>query len=124
MKCSKCGTENNEGAKFCKSCGMKLPAEQPLSIQTFGPAAPAHTTITEAYIPISMWGYFGYGLLFEIPFVGWILSIVFALGGTNNINLRNFARSRFCVVIIKGILLALLAQIVMAFASAFLSMVQ
>lgn len=63
-------------------------------------------SIPEEYRPISMWGYFGYQLLFCIPCVGFILLIVFSLGGTKNINLRNFARSYFCFVIILLILLA------------------
>ena len=52
------------------------------------------------YKPISMWGYFGYELLFSIPFIGFILLLVFSFGGTKNINLRNFARSYFCFSII------------------------
>lgn len=61
--------------------------------------------IPEEYKPISMWGYFGYQLLFAIPCVGFIVLLVFAFGGTNNINLRNFARSYFCFIIL-GIILA------------------
>ena len=56
--------------------------------------------IPEEYKPISMWGYFGYELLFSIPCVGFILLLVFAFGGTKNVNLRNFARSYFCYMII------------------------
>lgn len=51
------------------------------------------------YTPISMWGYFGYSILFSIPVVGWIFLVIFALTASN-INLRNFARSQFCVFII------------------------
>ena len=47
--------------------------------------------IPEEYTPISMWGYFGYSLLFSIPIVGLICIIVFSFGGSRNINLRNFA---------------------------------
>ncbi len=58
--------------------------------------------------PISMWGYFGYMILFAIPVVGIILLLVFSFGGTRNINLRNFARSYFCLLIIALILAAIL----------------
>ena len=68
--------------------------------------------IPEEYRPIGMWGYFGYQLLFAIPCVGFILLLVFSFGGTRNINLRNFARSYFCFLIIAliigGILVATL----------------
>ena len=56
------------------------------------------------YKPISMWGYFGYEILFSIPFIGFILLLVFSFGGTKNINLRNFARSYFCLFIIAMII--------------------
>jgi uncharacterized membrane protein len=58
--------------------------------------------------PISMWGCFGYQILFAIPLVGLILLIVFALGGTRNVNVRNFARSYFCILIIGLIICAIL----------------
>lgn len=63
--------------------------------------------IPEEYRPISMWGYFGYQILFSIPLVGFILLIVFSFGGTRNYNLRNFARSYFCILIILFILLGI-----------------
>ena len=61
------------------------------------------------YTPISMWGYFGYNILFWIPFIGFILVLVFALGGTRNINLRNYARSQFCSLILAVILFLFIA---------------
>ncbi len=58
------------------------------------------------YTPISMWGYFGYEILFAIPCIGFIMLCVFSFGGTKNINLRNFARSYFCLVIIVAAIVA------------------
>ena len=63
--------------------------------------------IPDEYRPISMWGYFGYSILFAIPLLGLILIIVFSVGGTRNINLRNFARSYFCWLIVIIILIAI-----------------
>jgi len=60
--------------------------------------------LPEEYKPISMWGYFGYELLFSIPCVGFILLIVFSFGGTKNVNVKNFARSYFCFLIIMAAL--------------------
>lgn len=60
------------------------------------------------YQPISMWGYFGYQLLFAIPCVGFICLLIFSFGGTKNINLRNFARSYFCVMILAIILVVII----------------
>ena len=58
-----------------------------------------------------MWGYFGYELLFAIPIVGFILTIVFSFGGTKNINLRNFARSYFCYLIVALIIILIIFSI-------------
>ena len=65
-------------------------------------------TIPEEYKPISMWGYFGYSILFVIPLVGIILLLVFSFGGTRNVNLRNYARSYFCWIIISVVLFLLM----------------
>ncbi|MDO5804088.1 MAG: ABC transporter permease [Clostridia bacterium] len=72
---------------------------------------PQNTNIPEEYKPISMWGYFGYEILFSIPCVGLILLLVFAFGGTKNVNLRNFARSYFCFVILLVVLFAVFAML-------------
>ena len=64
--------------------------------------------IPEEYKPISMWGYFGYEILFAIPIIGFILLLVFSFGGTSNKNLKNFARSYFCFLIIVVILILIL----------------
>lgn len=63
--------------------------------------------VPDAYRPISMWGYFGYNILFMIPVIGWIFNIIFALGGTSNVNLKYYARSKFCLTV-----LALIAVLV------------
>ena len=67
-----------------------------------------NNNIPEEYRPVSMWGYFGYEL-FSIPCVGFILLLVFSFGGTKNINLRNFARSYFCFMILMVILILVIA---------------
>ena len=74
--------------------------------------------IPAGYEPISMWGYFGYEILFAIPIIGWIFLIIFALTAENH-NLRNFARSQFCVMI-----LWLFLVVIMATSGLFVSMMQ
>ncbi len=68
--------------------------------------------IPAEYAPISMWGYFGYELLFSIPCIGLICLIVFAIS-SKNVNLRNFARSYFCYLIILCIVCGILFAIAM-----------
>lgn len=72
--------------------------------------------IPPEYRPISMWGYFGYQILFSIPCVGFILLLIFSFGGTQNINLRNFARSYFCLLIIVVVLMVFVIGISGGFA--------
>ena len=63
--------------------------------------------IPSNYKPLSAWAYFGYQLLFAIPFVGFILLIVFSFNN-DNINRRNFARSYFCVYLLVAIIFVIL----------------
>lgn len=67
--------------------------------------------IPEEYKPIGAWGYFGYQLLFSIPCVGFVLLCIFALGGTRNINLKNFARSYFIFFLLWIILFVIIFAI-------------
>ena len=63
--------------------------------------------IPPEYKPISAWGYFGYDLLFGIPVVGFVLLIVFAFA-SSNINLRNYARSFFCIYLLVIVVIVIL----------------
>jgi uncharacterized membrane protein YvbJ len=121
MICKKCGAENSDQNLFCNKCGTPLnEAEQPQQQyqQTYQQSSyqqpsyqqPSYQQPTSLIdnTPISMWGYFGYQLLFSIPCIGFICLLIFSLGGTKNVNLKNFARSYFCYFIIVAILLAIL----------------
>ena len=58
--------------------------------------------IPSEYKPLSMWAYFGYEILFSIPVLGFFYLVDKALHA-KNINLKNFARSYFCLIIIAFI---------------------
>ncbi len=104
MFCSKCGKEIPDESKFCGSCGADLTGKVVVKNQNQNQTTFSENNIPEEYRPISMWGYFGWEILFSIPCVGLILLIVFAFGGTRNKNLRNFASSYFCVLILAIII--------------------
>ena len=70
-----------------------------------------YNNIPESYKPISMWGYFGYEVLFSIPVIGFIILLVFAFGGSGNINVKNFARSKFCYLILWFVIMIVLVAI-------------
>ncbi len=93
MKCTRCGFEMGTD-NVCPGCGMVHNTNPVMATTSSRPVIPAE------YNPISAWGYFGWNVLFSIPCVGFIFLLVFALGGTKNINLRNYARSFFCMMLI------------------------
>ena len=66
---------------------------------------------TEENRPISMWGYFGYQILFALPIVGFIAVVCYAIGA-RNVNVRNYARSYFCALIIFVIILSIVVATV------------
>ena len=68
------------------------------------------------YTPLGAWTYFLYSLLFSLPLAGWIIALVFAVGGTNRINLRNYARSYFCMLLISVIVVVIVLAIVLGVA--------
>ena len=127
MFCPKCGTEVSDDKAFCPECGTPLKSQ---AQQVFGARQTAGTQQTtgaqngarphpqvqfrsdtvvlpDEYKPISMWGYFGYEILFSIPIVGFIVLIVMSINAKNQ-NVKNFARSYFCFTIILLILLVIL----------------
>ena len=65
-----------------------------------------NNNIPENYRPLSAWAYFGYQLLFSIPFIGLICLIIFSFSDSN-INRKNFARSFFGMYLLVAIIFAL-----------------
>ena len=148
MKCQICGKENADHMEFCTGCGAKLAAPQPepaapvyhepaAPVYHEPPApvrppvydaygyAPVHAPIRQEavippeYRPIGAWGYFGWKLLFGIPFVGLILLIVFACGASSNVNLKSFARSYFVEMLIWTAVFTFFTLIFMAMGESF-----
>ena len=60
--------------------------------------------LPDKYRPLGAWAYFGYSLLFAIPFIGFIFLLVFSFS-SGNINRRSFARSYFCIYIVIAVVL-------------------
>ena len=126
MKCTSCGSELLDNAKFCTTCGTRVvaapvaepvkqipvepvkpvtpPPAQPVRpvppVQPVTPPVfPAAPVLPKENKPLSPWAYYGLQLLFAIPLVGFICLIVFSLDN-GNINRRNFARSYWCNLLI------------------------
>ncbi len=73
----------------------------------------SENNIPSEYKPISMWGYFGYEILFSIPVIGFICLIIMSFAAGNK-NVTNFARSYFCLFIIYFVLTIVLVAIALA----------
>ena len=92
------------------------PAPQPKVV--FEQPQPTNV-IPAKYKPIGAWGYVLYELLFSIPLVGFIFLLVFSLGGTKNENLKNFARSFLCwllIFLVIGIIVGLIFVVLIVLA--------
>lgn len=130
--CRNCRKEIKEGIVFCPHCGFQVQEQNSAANNAKINSSMNQNTYPNgnqniyknsnqfanipiidynpafSYQPISMWGYFGYNILFMIPIVGLIFVLIYSLGGTRNINLRNYARSYFCILIIFAVLFVLL----------------
>ncbi len=136
MFCENCGTQCADNLSTCPNCGAALKSPYQAGPAPAGPAAPTGPApqthpgsspapaiarggsntamnIPPEYTPITMWGYFGYKFLFAVPVVGLILLIVFAVSAQNK-NLKNFARSYFCDLIIACVITAIVLVILLA----------
>ena len=125
MNCPTCGATNEFDSVFCSECGTKLmqesapvtgdtqvipqPIPQPVPQSAPVPAVeqPVTPRIPPEYKPLSPWAYFGWSLLYSIPFVGFVLLIVMSFAPRNK-NHKNFTRAYWC-----GALVALIALVVM-----------
>ncbi|MBQ8000005.1 MAG: zinc ribbon domain-containing protein [Ruminococcus sp.] len=137
MKCTNCGNDIANECTFCPECGTGInnatqaDAAQEAkteTVETQSPvvtpvAAPAKSEITEdtlpaKFKPMGAWSYFGHSILFSIPLVGLIFLIVFATGGTRNINKRNYARSYFCGLAIFAVIAIVVVVLLLVFGAA------
>ena len=73
----------------------------------------SENNIPSEYKPISMWGYFGYELLFSIPLIGFICLIIMSFAPRNK-NVKNFARSYFCMLIVVLVITVVLVAVALA----------
>lgn len=64
--------------------------------------------IPASHKPIRAWGYVGYSILFSIPVIGWLIWLFKALGAKNK-NVKNYARSYFCWVVLTLIVAVIVA---------------
>ena len=108
--CKNCGHELPENAVFCGECGRPVEKEPAVTEIVPAPAAPKQTApapkpeaAQASGKTLSLWAYVGLFLLFNLPFVGWIICIVMAFA-PKNANIRHFAGGLIVYTLIMAIL--------------------
>ena len=105
MTCKNCGQEVPANAAFCANCGTKAEA---VEVPPVAPVQPAIPSVPFENKPLSPWAYLGYQILFSLPVIGFIMLIILSTKAAHNVNLRNFARSYWCALLVCIILTAVL----------------
>ena len=106
MYCKYCGNKVDEYSDRCQGCGGALNYSNNMNYSNN--SYNSINQIPAEYAPMSAWSYFGHSLLFSIPVAGLVVLIVFACGGTENINKRNYARSYFCALALSLIIMLIM----------------
>ena len=121
--CENCGNPVYRLDKTCANCGTPV-TQFGLSAQSEPePSVRLNSDYSQSlpHSVLSTWGFVGSLLLLSIPFVGFILMIVWASGGVYNLNRRNLARGYLVLMGIGvGIYLILVAIIVAVGGSSYL----
>ena len=121
--CENCGNPVYRLDKTCANCGTPV-TQFGLSAQCEPePSVRLNSDYSQSspHSVLSTWGFVGSLLLMSIPFVGFILMIVWASGGVYNLNRRNLARGYLVLMGIGvGIYLILVAIIVAVGGSSYL----
>ncbi len=111
--------ENAEAQESAQAPAQtQAPAQNQAPAQTYIPVAQkeiTEDTLPAKFKPMGAWSYFGHSILFSIPVVGLILLIIFATGGTRNINKRNYARSYFCGLAIFAVIALVIIALALIF---------
>lgn len=132
--CAVCGSAVSGDSYYCGNCGMPIEepklsrAEDQREQERTQPAArqwapPSYDTgyyqqtrpmVVETppekgsqYEQISTWGYVGILLLLNIPFIGFVLSIIWASGACQKLAKRNLARA-YLLVLLIGIIIGII----------------
>lgn len=98
--CQGCGKQLLEGSHFCPDCCTITDSNLSLAVIT----EPAPPEKHSRFAVLSSWSYMGTMLLMCIPVVGLILTLVWAMGGANNLNRVHFARGVLLLYILMAAL--------------------
>ncbi|MBQ7012132.1 MAG: zinc-ribbon domain-containing protein [Clostridia bacterium] len=128
-KCNYCGAELSENDAFCGNCGAATEKKESVNPTPAGTQPNAehisyssgnyHQEQPHYYQPpvnndaniVSIGAYIGYSLLFSIPVVGLIISIIMAVNNDNR-SLKNYAIAHLIMMGV-GVLLSIIFSVLM-----------
>ena len=116
--CEKCGKPVYRLDKTCVNCGAPVTQFSALANDDT-PRQSSYSLDNDSaqgspYEVLSSWGFVGSMLLMAIPFVGFIITIIWASGGVTNLNRRNLARG---YLILMGLVAVLYVPLVLILVS-------
>ncbi len=97
-------TNNHAAAATTEVCAAYSTEKSPAAIVA---------SIPKEYKPMSIWKFFGFEVLFSIPIVGVIASLIFSLDVSKNVNLTNVARAKFLWTVLETIMFMLAVAVMM-----------
>ncbi len=65
--------------------------------------------------PLGAWGFLAWGLLFAVPFVGFVAALVCACGATSRMCVKNYARGVLLSWLLAAVLIAVAAGLIWCF---------
>ena len=106
--CENCGKPVYRLDKTCVNCGAPVtqfsaPANDDTQRQS-SYSLDNDSSQGSPYEVLSSWGFVGSMLLMAIPFVGFIITIIWASGGVTNLNRRNLARGYLILMALVAII--------------------
>ena len=106
--CENCGKPVYRLDKTCVNCGAPVtqfsaPANDDTQRQS-SYWLDNDSSQGSPYEVLSSWGFVGSMLLMAIPFVGFIITIVWASGGVTNLNRRNLARGYLILMALVAVI--------------------
>ena len=73
-----------------------------------------YSNLPENVRPISPWNYFWLSVLYAVPIVGFIFLLINSLSRSKNVNVRNYSRSYFCLLVICLVIVGIFLAITLA----------